>query len=460
MSDKVLTTNTTSTDVLIVGAGLAGLIAARQLVKENISVQVLEARNRIGGRVFDYQSKLGHIFPLGAGWLGPYEERLSALLTELGLETVPQYESGQVIMRLLGEQRVFDNTENIRVGPLSLPADTIPDDFQAAVEELDALSEQLPLEVSFDFPQARAWDSMTVETWSQQVIKTKLGRTLFAIITKEETGTELNQLSFLYYLFMWRSIIRRLVDDRTIKGGPQQICHHLANELTECLHLENPVYAIEQYDSKVVVYSKTGKFEGRYVIVAIPPNLTKKINYKPALPKARHQLAKQMKMGEIIKCILIYQTPFWREAGLSGMMVTDEGPLESTFDCSPEDGSCGALVGFIMGHQAREWSQSSPQARQEAVLEQLIGFFGPRAAKPLEYIDMDWIQENWTGGAYYAFMPPGVMSAYGQALREPVGCIHWAGTETAVHWNGSMEGAIRSGERAATEVLARIRTEN
>ena len=446
--------NVDSADVVVVGAGLAGLTAARRLTRRGVSVLILEARDRVGGRIFDCRSQSGRTFPLGAEWLGPDEERLTALIRELGLKTSPQYETGQVITRLHGKQRVFAGSEHVRIGPLPLPDDTIPEDLRDALERLDSLSRQVSLEAPYQGP--AGWDAMSVESWSRQAIDSELGRTLFKIIIKEETGTELDQLSFLYFLFMWRSIITLLVDDRRIEGGPQQICKRLAEPLADRIRLETPVERIVARRSGVTVRSSAGTFSGRCLIAAIPPPLTERIEWQPPLPEARRQLARRMKMGEIMKCIIVYERPFWRDAGLSGMMITDEGPLESAFDGSPEDGSQGALVGFMAGRDARDWSTCSQAERRDAVVHQLARIFGPPAAEPLEYLDHNWIADRWTGGAYYAAMPPGVMKAYGQALREPVGPIHWAGTETATLWNGCMEGAIRSGERAAKEVLERL----
>jgi monoamine oxidase len=161
-------------------------------------------------------------------------------------------------------------------------------------------------------------------------------------------------------------------------------------------------------------------------------------------------------MGACIKCMAFYEEPFWRAAGLSGSAVSDPGPLSIIFDNSPPDGSPGIVVGFLEGHWARELGRAGPEERRAAVLENLARLFGPQAAGPERYMERNWTDEEWSRGCYVGYTGPGVLTAYGPALRAPIGPVHWAGTETATVWNGYMDGAIQSGERAALEVLAAL----
>jgi monoamine oxidase len=163
-----------------------------------------------------------------------------------------------------------------------------------------------------------------------------------------------------------------------------------------------------------------------------------------------------MPMGSVIKCIAAYEKPFWRSRGLSGEGFSEVGPLTVTFDDSPHDGSQGALIGFILGDAAREWSGADEEARKEAVLNCWTRLFGAAAARPVAYVDKDWPAEEWSRGCYVGVMPPGVMSQCGAALREPCGRIHWAGTETANEYAGYLDGAVESGYRASAEVLSRL----
>lgn len=447
-------------DVLVVGAGLSGLIAAHNLQQHGYSVQLLEANDFTGGRVRDMVSAHGHVFSLGATWLGPDEEKLPALMAQLGLQTEAQYETGKIVARINGRQWHSPANESVRIGPFPLPTDGVPDDFFAAIKQLNAQCQELSLDAPYAHPRAAEWDAMTAKDWWQQHAQSETGRTLLRLIIEGLIMQEMGKLSYLYLLFIWRSLLSLIVDDRRIKGGPQQIVDWLTTQLIGRIELHAPVIRIEQDEVGVAVHTTRAVYRGSYAIVAIPPHLCAAIAFDPPMPAARRQLTERIEMGKVIKVILTYERPFWRDAGLSGMIITDEAPLDTSFDTSPEDASGhGVLVGFITGKQAQVWRERPAAERKTTTLHQLTGFFGPLAATPLDYIEQDWLAEPWSGGCYCGVMPPNTMALYGSALRDPVGRIHWAGTETATQWYGSMEGAIASGERAAQAVLDRLESE-
>jgi monoamine oxidase len=170
----------------------------------------------------------------------------------------------------------------------------------------------------------------------------------------------------------------------------------------------------------------------------------------------RAQLTQRFPQGTVIKCEAVYDKPFWRDRGLTGQAVSLTGPVKVTFDNSPPDGSPGVMLGFIEGQDARKASQLRPADRRKAVLDNFVTYFGQQAANPRQYIEMNWSAEPWTRGCYVGFTAPGVLLDYGPAIRAPVGRIHWAGAETSDYWNGYMDGAVRSGERSAHEVLAAL----
>jgi monoamine oxidase len=190
--------------------------------------------------------------------------------------------------------------------------------------------------------------------------------------------------------------------------------------------------------------------------VAIPPTLAGRIVYEPALPALRDQLTQRMPMGTVAKCMAIYDRPFWREDGLSGQATSDRGPTRAIFDNSPPDGSPGVLLGFLEGDFARELGRAPPEDRRRAVLGTFERLFGPGAASPEGWVERLWAEEEWTRGCYGCYMPTGGWTAYGRALRKPIGTLHWAGAETGTVWNGYMDGAVQSGERAAREVLVAL----
>ncbi len=158
-------------------------------------------------------------------------------------------------------------------------------------------------------------------------------------------------------------------------------------------------------------------------------------------------------MACVIKVHVLYDEPFWRNEGLSGRVVSDTGPVRVSFDNTPKSGSPGAIVTFIEAGDGRRYANASEDERRDAVVECLERYFGPKAAKPAGYVEKDWPADPWSRGCYGSVFPAGTLVSCGSALREPVGSIHWAGTETSTVFPGYMDGAVRSGERAAAEVL-------
>lgn len=446
-----------SVDVVVVGAGLAGLYAARELTRAGASVVVLEARDRVGGRTLSRATRSGDMIDLGAQWLGPGQDRMFALAKEFGIDTFPQHFRGTKVLAL------GDKVSTYKSEIPSLPVVGLID-LQLAINKIEKLCKQVPLEAPWEAAKAAEWDGMTVESWKRAHVGTRGARSLidaavWAIFAAEPS--EVSFLHFLYYLHSGGGLMKLA----TINGGAQQtravpgmqeFSKRLARDLGERVVLGAPVRAIAQDGSGVTVRSDAGEHRGSYAIVAVPPALASRIDYAPAMPGMRDQLTQRMPMGSVVKCIVTYPRPFWRDRGLSGEVVSDRGPVKLVFDDSPADGSHGALVGFVSGNEARAWGSFSADEKRAAALACMVRYFGSEAGKCDEFLEQDWTQEQWSRGCYVGIMPPGVMTACGKALRAPVGRVHWAGTETAVRWNGYMEGAIESGERAAREVLVRL----
>jgi monoamine oxidase len=245
--------------------------------------------------------------------------------------------------------------------------------------------------------------------------------------------------------------------ERRIVGGSARIAEELARDLGDRVRLGSPARAITQRADGVEVEVAGGeRYIARRVVVTLPPTLAGRLVYEPALPPWRDQLVQRLPAGSVTKCFAAYDEPFWREEGLNGTSICEVGPVKLTFDNSPPDGRPGVLLGFTEGDDARRMSRLTAAERREVVLACFVRAFGPRAGEPREYLERDWAAETYTRGCYGAHFTPGTWTTFGPALREPVGAIHWAGAETATVWSGYMEGAIRSADRAAAEVLSAL----
>ncbi len=443
-------------DVVVVGAGLAGLTAARALVDRGRSVVVLEANDRVGGRTLSQRFGRG-VVDLGGQWVGPAQARMARLAAELGVVTYRQYDTGAKVLELRGQRRTHAGT---------IPALSVPNllAIQYAMSTLDGMHPKVPLDEPARASLAAEWDSRTVETWKRRHLPLADARAVFDVALRVVFGAEPAELSLLHFLFYLHSGggLKSLVEieggaqQTRIQGGAQQFSTRLADVLGDRVRLSSPVRAIEQTDSGVTVHADAGTWLAGRVIVAVPPPMAGRIRYTPDLPAVRDQLTQRMPMGATIKCMALYDTPFWRAAGLSGESVCPDGPAAVTFDnttrAATGDGEQPGLLGFLVGASAREWSARPAEARKAAFLDQLVRLFGPKAAHPVDYLEKDWSTELFIRGCPVASFAPGGVTGFGAALRAPCGRIHWAGTETATEWSGFMEGAVQSGERAAAEV--------
>jgi len=444
-------------DVLVVGAGLAGLAAARDLTAAGRSVLVLEARDRVGGRVVNAEMGDGKIVEMGGQWAGPTQDKLLSLAAELAVATFPTYDTGQKVLHFNGKRGTYSGAIP-RINPLVLA------DIGQAQARLEAMAKKIPTAAPWTAASAAKLDGQTFETWARRNTATRSARSLLTLAAEAVFAAEPGDLSLLHVLFYSHAggSFQRLIDttggaqqDRFV-GGSWLIAERLAAKLGGVVHLEAPVSRIEVSGDKVTVTTPAMQFEGRQVIVTAPPLLAGRIEYEPALPAWREQLTQRTPMGSVIKCQVIYDEPFWRKDGLCGQATGDGEGSRIVFDNSPPDASPGILLAFLEGDEARRLGRELADVRRRAVVDSLVGYFGPRAGRLEDFIELDWQQEKWSGGCYGTLFGPNVWTRYGRALREPIGPIHWAGTETASVWTGYMEGAVRSGEKAAAEVLARL----
>ena len=446
--------------VVIVGAGLAGLAAARRLVERGVEVTVVEARDRVGGRTEGGHTTDGTPVELGGQWIGPTQTRMYELVSELGLETFPTWNEGQLLVELGGRQsRMKSNRGAVpRIGPFALA------DLAQGMARFTRLASSVSLEQPWRVRNARQLDGQTFETWIRRNLRTPTGRAYFRVACEAVFSAESTDLSALHALFYSHSgtdfetllsVDRGAQQDRIV-GGSIRIAETMAAQLGDRVRLGRPVRGIDHDDHGARVTTRDGEvIDGSAVIITLPPTLAGRLDYSPVLPSWRDQLTQRLPAGSVIKLYAVYPEPFWRRHGLNGQAASDQGPVKVTFDNSPPTGGPGVLMGFMEADDGREWARHSLEELRRAAVDCFVRYFGPEAADPVEYIERDWMAEEFSRGCYGAHFTPGVWTSYGHALRAPVGRIHWAGAECSPVWNGYMEGAVRSGE-ATADAVARL----
>ncbi len=446
-------------DVVVVGAGLAGLSAARKVAKEGKSVVVLEARKRVGGRTLNRNIGKGEIVEIGGQWVGPTQDKILPLIDELGLKTFNTYIEGSSVYYRAGAKQDYQGAI-----PPANPASLV--ELAVTIQKLNDMAATVPRDAPWNAPRAAEWDGQTFETWLLANNLSPEARDLVELGIQSIFSAEPRDLSLLFVLFYiataagdFNLLINTTggAQERRIVGGSQRISLEMAKDLGSAVQLHQPVRTIRRVKGGgVEVKTGHGTWMAKRVIVTLPPALVGSIRFLPDLPPQRAQLDQRVPMGSVIKCMAVYDKPFWRDQGKSGNATSDTGPVKLTYDNSPPDGSPGVLLGFIEGQEGREYAMKSHKERRAAVLESFARYFGDEALKPKRYLDKSWAKDRWARGCYVGFCPPGVLVDYHEAIRAPVGPIHWAGTETASEWVGYMDGAVESGLRAAAEVLAEV----
>jgi monoamine oxidase len=427
-------------DVVIIGAGLAGLTAARELRRHDIRVCVLEARDRVGGRTLDHPIGNGDVVEGGGQWVGPTQTQILALAKDLGVTTFKSHTKGKTVISFGGVRltAASDRDESA--------------DLRKVQKALDDLAQEVPLDAPWKAKRAKEWDSTTVSDWLKANTKNAETRDTIALEVETALGPAA-RTSLLWYLFYLHSAggtkaLSADAQESRLNGGPQNLSKKMAADLKGDLVLSSPVTKIDATGAeRVRVESKRVRVSTKRVVVAMMPADAHKITFAPALPAARVGLMKGWKGEPGFKVNVVYPKPFWRAEGLSGLALSDRGPVGVTFDNSPFDGTRGVLVAFI----EKGKTPKDAKARRKAILDDLVALFGKGAETPTDYIETDWSGEEWTAGCVSP-LPPGVLTEFGAALREPVGRVHWAGTETSEVWCGYMDGAVRSGLRVAAEV--------
>jgi monoamine oxidase len=441
-------------DVLVIGAGFAGLAAACKLVKAGSNVMVLEARDRVGGRAFTVAGH-GVRYDLGGQWIGPRQNRILSLIRAYGLKTYPQFEKGRTILQwrkgLRAEFRVL-----------------IPDmRWRERASTLQLLFQLwwATRFVGYRLPDRQVgtsrWEGVSLADWIEARTQSAKVRELMTIICRGIFCCEPSTISAFFAFASMKACggFKAVIDkrggaqDSRVAGGIQPIAERMATELGGCLKLSCAAAEIKLGAGLVEVVTGSGCFRARRLILAAPPSAWSRLTFSPALPPEKRDLASAMPMGSVIKCFIFYREAFWRERGQSGEVLSGRSPLSFVVDACFETGQ-PALVAFLFGDEARRCSEMGAERRRNIVLTELVNLFDdPQAAQAIDYRDYDWVADPETLGGYSGILGPNGAAARMRCLREPWGPIHFAGTESADEWPGYFEGALQSGERAAAEVL-------
>lgn len=436
-------------DVVVIGAGLAGLTAARELTRAGFDVVILEGRDRVGGRTFS-GTLAGVPVDRGASLVGPTQDAVLKLAADLGCGTTPTYNDGANLIRWRGNVRRYQGTIP-KLGLVGLL------DIGRIQWQFDRIAARVSVTEPWNSKGAAELDAMSLGGWLRSVRATAGSRDLMAIMSRVTWGAEPDEVSMLHavrYVKTSGGLDRMLA---TVGGaqqdhfveGTHQMSVRMAEELGERVRLGAVVSRIEWSEDAVAVTSSAGVVEARRAIVAIAPMQRLDIDIAPAPPIEYQQLAQRWPLGALTKSYAAYPTPFWRAKGLSGQALSDQGPVFITFDVSPGAGGPGILLGFT---DPNGFDALPDDQRREQVLQCFTALFGEQAAEPIDYLDQRWGAESFAPGGPTAAVPPGSWTEFGRLLRTPVGPLHWAGTETADEWTGFMDGAVRSGQRAAAEV--------